>query len=460
MTFYDMLEQFGEETALITKQECLSYAQLQIGVNKLREQIKDRCLVFCVCSNNVESITGYIAFLQMRAVPVMINPVINKELFDSLLQSYEPNYIWARKGFYPGQACYVYKDYALFETKYRQKVELNPELALLLTTSGSTGSPKLVRQSYRNINHNAESIAQYLNISGNDRPITTLPMSYTYGLSIINSHLLKGAAIILTNDTMMEKSFWSLLKEKHVTTFGGVPYTYEMLKRLRFLRMDLPYLKVLTQAGGRLGKELHLEFAKGCAEKGISFIVMYGQTEATARMSYVPQDNTISKAGSIGIAIPGGEFWLENNNGSMINEPFNTGELVYRGENVTLGYSTCKEDLAKGDELGSILKTGDMANRDEDGFYYIVGRKKRFLKVYGNRVNLDEMEGLLKKRGFNIACVGEDDHLRIYVDNGEPDVILKIITGLTGLNRSAFNVYKIDRIPRNAAGKILYAELG
>jgi acyl-coenzyme A synthetase/AMP-(fatty) acid ligase len=396
----------------------------------------------------------------MKVVPVLINSAINRELFDRLLHSYEPNYIWAPKEFYPGQVYHVYKEYALFKTEFQQKVELNPELALLLTTSGSTGSPKLVRQSYQNINHNAESIAQYLHIGANDRPITTLPMSYTYGLSIINSHLFKGAGIILTNDSVMEKSFWALLKEKQATTFGGVPYTYEMLKRLKFLKMDLPSLKVLTQAGGRLGKELHLEFAKGCTEKGISFIVMYGQTEATARMSYVPQNYSISKAGSIGIAIPHGEFWLEDDNGSKITEPLITGELVYSGNNVTLGYSICKEDLLKGDEFGGILKTGDMAMRDADNFYYIVGRKKRFLKVYGNRLNLDELEGLLKKSGYNIACVGEDDHVRIYFDNGESAEVLKIITGLTGLNRNAFTVCKIDKLPRNEAGKILYAELG
>ncbi|AGA70591.1 acyl-CoA synthetase (AMP-forming)/AMP-acid ligase II [Desulfitobacterium dichloroeliminans LMG P-21439] len=459
MAFYDMLKSFGETTALISEQDCLSYAQLQNEVCKLQEQINERCLVFCVCNNNVESITGYIAFLQMRVVPVLINHGINTELFKNLLYNYEPHYVWAPKGFCAGIICYEYKNYALFKTEYQQEVEINLDLALLLTTSGSTGSPKLVRQSYCNINSNAESIAQYLNISGEDRPITTLPMSYTYGLSIINSHLLRGASIILTDATLMEKSFWKLLKEKCATTFGGVPYTYEILKKLRFSKMNLPDLKVLTQAGGKLGKERHLEFATACSEKGIDFVVMYGQTEATARMSYVPREYAISKAGSIGIAIPGGEFWLEDENGGTITEPNIVGELVYHGDNVTMGYATCKEDLAKEDGNGGVLKTGDMAMKDTDGFYYIVGRKKRFLKIFGNRVNLDEIESLLKKHGFIVACTGKDDLMKIYLENGQPDTVFKLIANLTGLNRSAFEVCKAEKIPRNEAGKILYAEL-
>ena len=196
--------------------------------------------------------------------------------------------------------------------------------------------------------------------------------------------------------SLIDKAFWVLLKTKEATTFGGVPYVYEMLKKLRFPRMDLPNLKILTQAGGKLSRELSEEFATICEQKGIRFLVMYGQAEAAPRMSYLPSEYAISKAGSIGIAIPGGEFWLVDDNGNVIPDSDTVGELIYKGDNVTMGYAASCEDLCKGDENGGVLKTGDMAKQDADGFYYIVGRKKRFLKLFGNRVNLDEVEQLIK----------------------------------------------------------------
>jgi long-chain acyl-CoA synthetase len=287
-----------------------------------------------------------------------------------------------------------------------------------------------------------------------------LPMSYTYGLSIINSHLLKGCSIILTKKTLMDKAFWGLLKTKEATTFGGVPYVYEMLKKLRFSRMELPSLKILTQAGGKMDPDLTREFATICEQKGIRFFIMYGQTEATARMSYLPSEYAISKAGSIGSAIPGGKFWLEDDSGNIIAGSDTIGELVYKGDNVTMGYAASCRDLCKGDENGGILRTGDMAKRDADGFYYIVGRKKRFLKLFGNRVNLDEVEQLIKGLGFSCVCAGEDDHLRIYTSDIENQAAIKnFVSERTGIHSSGFDVLYIESIPRNEAGKVIYSAL-
>jgi len=336
---------------------------------------------------------------------------------------------------------------------------LLPDLAVLLTTSGSTGSPKLVRQSYKNIVSNANSIADYLEIKEDDRAITTLPMYYTFGLSIIQSHLLKGACIIVTELTFMDKKFWNLLKDEKATTFGGVPYTYEMLKKLRFSRMDLPSLRYLTQAGGKLSKELSKEFSEICEKKGIKFIVMYGQVEATARMSYLPHEFAIEKAGSIGIAIPGGEFKLIDDNEVEIIEDSVPGELVYYGDNVTLGYAVDYHDLSKGDENNGVLHTGDIAMK-QDGFYYITGRKKRFLKIFGNRVNLEEVEGILKSSGYDCACGGIDDLLKIYItDESKLEEVRNFISAKMVLNPVAFKSIKIDKIPRNESGKVLYSKL-
>jgi acyl-CoA synthetase (AMP-forming)/AMP-acid ligase II len=257
----------------------------------------------------------------------------------------------------------------------------------------------------------------------------------------------------------MDKAFWDFLKAEQASSMGGVPYVYEMLKRLRFARMDLPHLRTMTQAGGRLSVELTREFAALCADKGIRFFVMYGQTEATARMSYLPPELAQDKAGSIGIAIPGGSFSLEAD-GAVLEGPDVTGELVYRGPNVSLGYADGAADLARGDDNGGVLRTGDLARRDADGLYYVVGRSKRMLKLYGNRVNLEDIEQMVAELGYACACAGEDDRLRIYTTDADHHAAIRaFVAERTGVNPAAFSVHRIDAIPRNEAGKILYAAL-
>ena len=460
MELFNHLAEYGENPALLTTEEVISYRRLEDLCTGLQEHLIGRELAFCVCSNNVPSIVGYLSFLRAGVVPVLINPTIDRGLFSSLLETYRPVYIWVPADFWPGAVLHTLQGYCLIRNAGGETCALHPDLALLLTTSGSTGSPKLVRQTYKNIESNIESICTYLEITAADRPITTLPMSYTYGLSILQSHLSRGASIILTDGTVMQKEFWTLLRDKEATTFGGVPYTYEMLKRLRFFKMDLPSLKILTQAGGRLGRELHLEFATHCAEKGVKFIAMYGQAEATARMSYLPAQYAAEKAGSIGVAIPGGSFTLEDDDHYEIIEPEVAGELVYRGDNVTMGYAQCRKDLARPDENHGVLHTGDVAKRDSDGFYYIVGRKKRFLKIFGNRVNLDEVESLLKKEGVEGVCTGEDDKMKVFVTDADRlEQAQRFLEQHTGINRLGFHVAYLAKIPRNDAGKILYAEL-
>jgi len=356
----------------------------------------------------------------------------------------------------------VYKstDYCLVKLDADSVYPLFDDLALLLTTSGSTGSPKLVRLSYDNMLSNAQSIAEYLSITSVERPITTLPMNYSFGLSIINSHLLKGATLLLTSYSIMQKEFWHFLKTEQATSMSGVPYTYEMLKRLRFFRMDLPSLKTLTQAGGKLNVELNKEFSEFCRSTDKRFFVMYGQTEATARMSYLPCEQSLSKLGSIGVAIPGGAFNLINEDGVLIDETDRVGELVYRGRNVSLGYAECGDDLILGDENQGELQTGDLAKKDDDNYYYIVGRKKRFIKLFGNRVNLDETERLLKNLMHDCACTGVDDKMVIFITEADRlDEVKKYISTRTGINHSAFVVKHVETIPKNSSGKTIYSKL-
>lgn len=469
MAFYNELGNWAVHQALVDAQgNSLSYLQLEVYTNQLGDVIGKRTLVFSFCKNSIGSVIGYVAFLKKRIVPLLLKADMEEELRSNLIHLYQPGYLYVPKEmkeiFTDYNCVWENMGYCLFRTEYSEEIEMYPELALLLTTSGSTGSPKLVRQSYDNIEVNAESIASYLKLDETERPITTLPMNYTYGLSIINSHLLVGATILLTEDTLMNREFWNFFKQEKATSFGGVPYTYEILKKLRFLKMDLPSLRTMTQAGGKLSPELHREFAEYAMSNGKHFVVMYGQTEATARMGYLPWEKAIEKYGSMGIAIPGGKLWLKDIEGNEITQPDVVGELVYEGPNVTLGYAICPEDLAKGDERHGVLETGDMATMDNEGFFYIVGRKKRFLKIYGNRVNLDETERMIKAEypDFDCACAGVDDKLYAFVtiNNTEKfDEIRHFLSQKTGLNPTAFTIKYISEIPKNEAGKIVYRAL-
>lgn len=460
MTLFQTLEQYMDREAVYADRSYSYREMLEVG-DSICQEVGERSLVFCLCANRVESLFGYIGFLRGRVVPVLLDADIPVYQLQKLMERYQPTHVWApetREDLANSlDAFYGYGGYALFETETSVRHQLHEELALLLTTSGSTGSPKLVRLTYKNLMANASSIIDYLDIDQTDKPITTLPMNYSYGLSIINSHLLKGATLILTDRSIVQKEFWELCRAEKATTFGGVPFHYEMLKRLKFETYDLPSLKKLTQAGGKLDPKLAQHFATVCEEKGIQFFIMYGQTEATARMSYLPDRMHAKKAGSIGIAIPGGSLTLRDEAGNDIKEANVTGELVYQGDNVSFGYATSLADLSKGDDNHGVLRTGDMAYRDEDGYFFIVGRIKRMIKLYGSRISLDEVEALLREHGHDCVCAGEDDQLYVYTLQDNVARIQKIIK--EQIKVKGVRVMQIDEIPRNAFGKIRYAAL-
>lgn len=464
MSFYDEIGQFGQATAFVLENgETLSYASVATDADAFGSHIPGRELVFILASNTVESVVGYLGCLRRKAPAAMLARTIHPDLLANLLKVYEPRYMWLPRELVEriegAREVFSDREYVLVEREV-SPAELHPDLALMMTTSGSTGSSKFVRLSYENLSANTDSIAEYLGIGGGDRAITILPMHYVFGLSVINSHLKAGASVVLTGASIMEKRFWDLLKQQKITSISGVPYTYELLRRLEWNRAQLPGLKVMTQAGGKLSAALVGEYAKACRAKGIRFFVMYGAAEATARMSYLPPEMALEKPASIGKAIPGGEFWLEDEQGAKITETEIVGELIYRGKNVSLGYAQSREDLALGDERGGVLRTGDLAKRDAEGMYSIVGRKSRFIKLYGNRVNLEELEQLIRASGIDCACAGEDDKLRIYITSAErKGDVVPFVEELTGMRNSGATAIVIEKIPRNEAGKILYTEL-
>ena len=456
----------GDRIAMIDGDRRVSYAELAALCDSIGEKLPERSLVFCLCTNTVGSVAGYLSFTEAGHVPLLLDAKISRDLLGQLIDAYHPGWFWAPKSAVeklPECRCvYEAEDYGLMAADVGPAFPMSEDLCLLISTSGSTGSPKLVRQSYRNIRSNTEAIVEYLNITSSERAITSLPMNYVYGLSVVNTHIHAGATLVLTGLNPYAKKFWELVNREEVTSFAGVPFTYEMIDKLRILKLEMPTLRTLTQAGGKLSPELHRKYAAWARETGRRFIVMYGASEATARMGYLPSERSIEKEGSMGIPIPGGRFELIDADGSVIDGADQVGELVYYGDNVTLGYALRGEDLSKPDENGGRLVTGDMARRDADGFYYIVGRKKRFLKILGKRINLDDVERLLKRRfdTADIACGGKDDELWIYVvDEALKGETVEYVFSEMDINRKLQKAACIPEIPRNASQKVLYSQL-
>lgn len=462
-TFWRIDEQPAHNVALIEDGGVtLTYGELAERVAMLRDLLPSRALMFCYCENSAASLSGYLAALNAGAVPLMLDGALDPELSQQLLHKWQPALIWhpdTRQS--EGEVLLHQDGYKLVATGYASP-KMDASLALLITTSGSTGSPKLVRQTYRNLQSNCTSICDYLEINASERPLVYLPMNYVFGLSIIHSHLARGATLLMTRNSPLQGSFWAFVKAQEATSLSGVPYTFEMLTKLRFMRMNLPSLRTLTQAGGKLSVTLQEAYGQWAQEQGKRFFVMYGASEATSRMGYLPPAIALDNPGKIGIAIPGGAFALEDAAGDVIDEPNVVGELIYYGENVSPGYADEPLDLVSCDHNGGRLATGDMAKRDAQGLYTIVGRKKRFLKVFGNRVGLDELEQLVKNHFPQLECAagGEDDHIRIWLtESASAAAVKEYVATVAKLHHSALTVIVTPEIPKNSAGKTLYAQL-
>ncbi len=426
-----------------------------------------RRLVMCCVNNEIGGISGYLALLAANAVPMMVSPALSSGALDALIATYQPECLllpqrdadrWPNAERFANPA-----GYALIGVNNGTRTPpLHDDLALLLSTSGSTGGVKYVRLSHKNLWSNASAIADYLALTADELPITTLPPSYSYALSIIHSHLWAGAGLAVTNKSFFDRDFWSFMREVRATSLSGVPFHYEILKKLRFTNMALPHLRTMTQAGGRMKLDLTEEYANHCQSNGMRFFTMYGQTEASPRMSYVPAEKALVKAGTIGISIPGGALELQSETGIVLTDTHVVGEMVYRGPNVCLGYAERRADLALGDVNCGVLHTGDLAERDDDDYYKIVGRQKRFIKLFGNRVNLQDVELQLSGAKADVACSGRDDMLEVFLvadSVAQALEIKKTVMASLRVGAQGVAVYAVDALPRNESGKVRYADL-
>ena len=463
-----------EAVAAIDSQgEQLTYGELQDFAKQAEHLMPSRSLLFLLVENNVGGIAWTIGNICAGNVPLILNAHLDEGLYKSLYELYQPPFVCVPEGLvekfknlkikvlYSYETVGTFYGYTLMKTGH-EACPMNDELSHLLPTSGSTGSPKLVRHKYDNIEAAALNISTFFELTEKDRPLMVLPLYYTMGLSMVFSHFYVGATVLITNQSMTDRGFWQFIKNEKATSFTGVPYSYEILNLMRFFRMDLPDLTLLTQGGGRMPKELNLKFAEYCCDNGKQWIATYGQSECTARMAWLPPKWAVEKVGSIGIAVPNAELSLIDMEGNPITTPNTEGEMCYRGKNVTMGYAQSREDLLLSDERHGFIHTGDLAYFDEDGCYYIVGRMGRFLKLFGMRVGLDDCERIIKGKYPNLecACVGTDEKMLVYlVDETYKEQVKEELVSRLKLVATSFEVRIISEIPKNEAGKILYAKL-
>ncbi|MET8004872.1 AMP-binding protein [Nonomuraea glycinis] len=403
--------------------------------------------LFCGMRNDLPSVLRYLGAWQARRPVALLDPDLSAAALAALVTRFRPA---ALLGFAqaPHGRNIPHGTTAIRRTPRSgsgdEVGEPHPELAVLLATSGSTGSPKLVRLSRTAVLANAHSIAEALALGPDEVAPTSLPLHYSYGLSVLNSHLVAGASVVLTDAGLLERSFWSSLDDHRCTSLAAVPYQYDMLRRLRFDPAEHPALITLTQAGGRLRPELIDEFAAKT-----DFYVMYGQTEATARIAVLPPKRLADRPGSVGQAVPGGRLAIQD------------GEVVYHGPNVMMGYAETAADLARGEDLDGVLRTGDLGRLDDDGFLYLTGRVKRIAKIFGVRVNLDDVERILRDCG-PVAATSGDDRVTVWAEGldvkGCAALARRLGTELR-LHWSGFDVRGVDRLPLLTTGKIDYVAL-
>ena len=444
--------------------EKIYYQDLIIYSKQIAKKIREKTLTLILVDNSLTPAVCYISLLNKKRPMLILNQNISNKFLNNIIKKYEPENIclsnksYLKKNYKNYKSNFKFREFQFLKSKSEDNFKVKHDIGLLVSTSGSTGSVKCVRQTYGNLNSNTLAIIKYLKLNETNTTITTLPLSYTFGMSIINTHLKVGSKILVTKKSLFEKKFWKVFKNNNINTIYGVPFTFEILDKLNFFLINNSNLKLIAQAGGKISENLQKKIGNYSKKYNKMFYVMYGQAEATTRISYLPYKNVLKKIGSIGVPIDGGRMSLVNNN-KIVRKKNSIGEIVYEGKNVCMGYASRKSDINKNDEWNGKIFTGDLAKQDNDGYYFIVGRKKRFAKIYGKNINLDEIENLIKLKfdTSDSAVISKGNKIIIYTSVKK--LIKKIfiyITKVFDLNINSFEVIFLKKIPKLSNGKNNY----
>ena len=467
---FDALSTVGAPTApalLLPDGAVVDYAGLPaITDGWCRALAADRkSLVICLAGRNLATVACYLAVLRLGHAVAMLDAGMPAAARDRFLAAYQPDFVaWcgddgtAASGPPPGYRHRADPGTAtVWASTADPDGDLHPDLALVLSTSGSTGNPKAVRLSYRNIETNSRAIATSIGVVDTDRAVTALPLHFGYGLSVVSSHLIAGASVLVCAERPTSRAFWRQFAGAGGTNFPGVAPTYEILAGMASDLDSVPTLRSMTCSGSRLRDELVLSYAELMRRRGGRLFMMYGQTESTSRISCLDPGCLPERVGSVGTAIPGGRITIADRDGLP---PGSGGEIVYTGPNVMLGYARTRADLVLGDVTGGVLHTGDLGYLDS-GFLYLTGRRKRIAKVLGLRLSLDDIERLFEPDGTVAAVDAGDDGVQLFTE--EPparlDAARSRVAAALGIPASLLTVRRVDRLPRTSNGKIDYLSL-
>jgi acyl-CoA synthetase (AMP-forming)/AMP-acid ligase II len=438
----------------------LTYSELDDLVQLRKADLGDGPgVAILLCENTVRTVVDYLAALAANFTVMPLDAQTDSAALSLIVESYRPEWILCE---FSGGGFAGYSprgESAALHRTLPDDVVVGDDLAILLSTSGSTGSPRMVRLTTANLNANTESIVASLSIVPGDRAISSMPLHYSYGLSVLNSHLAAGSSVVISGSSVLDPLFWSAISTHCVTTFAAVPYTFAMLNKIQYDPASTPSISKITQAGGKLDIGSTLAWHTLCEKNEVEFFVMYGQTEAAPRMTCLPSDRLKDKLGSVGLPMFGGNLFIDEVDSDT--PAGSQGEIIYRGPNVMLGYASAREDLTNEDDMHGILRTGDVGFLDEDGFLFITGRLKRIAKLFGTRVSLDEVEALMATLGV-VAAVGGGDRLHIHHQNvGDKDVALarKALSRTLKTPLAAVVMhYEVD-FPLMPSGKVDYRTL-
>ena len=404
--------------AVIDEGREVSYRELASLASRAADGLAPHTVKIVRNKQDMDTVALFVGCVNRGVVPLMLPDTMDSGLFERLRSTYEGK-------------------------------PTDPALGLLLTTSGSTGSPKLVRISRANLAADNKMSEVLFGFDAATRMTMILPICYAWGLSVACSVLEAGGTLVMTRKTVMDPELADVMRSACATHVAGVPYMYEALDRFRFFEGDFPSLKGLLVSGGALAPALRRKYAEFAKGRGIAFCEGYGQTETTGVMTTIRTDVHLDLIGSIGKSENGGMFRVED------------GELVYEGPIVAMGYAVCAEDLMKGDEWKGVRRTGDMAKIDADGYVTLTGRASRFLKIFGNRVSLEEVENLVKDgfAGSGCAATGADNDLHVFVCGVSAADVEKFLVAKLHFNATVVKAHVLDSIPLNANGKTDYPKL-
>jgi len=451
-----------KSVALVHENGVVTYGDLKELRDFFESHTVPGNLTFLVCSNTWESIAIYALLIELRVPLLLLRCEIREEEIEFLADNYKPWLIfWNSKIIFNHfDEKLKFGSYKLYQSNSDEISKIDPSIAVLIPTSGSTGNPQMVVLSRRNLAENSKGIINALGIKSADRTVTSLPMNYSFGLSVINTHFMAGASIVVTTHSVNERDFWDTIEKHRVTTISGVPHTFNSLTRVSPKKYSEIGINKITQAGGKLPKEQMRKMFEISREAKIQFYVMYGQTEATARISVLNWRDLEKQFGSVGKAIDGVDLWIEGEDGQLIVNPNEEGLVCISGSNVFLGYSETVDDLLYLKPKSQKLQTGDVGYLDSSGFLYLTGRQKRIAKCSGVRINLDDVDKITDEFGFSTVSISINDQLYVAVEEIEEFENLKLqLSRRIELHPNLITIVNIGTFPRNEAGKIRYKEL-